>query len=107
MSTHTVLFSAARKIQSSLNIWVDCRHDSCRERKACTGGPRGTCAKTGGWPICTEEGRERLKIAKSRRHWLGENAPEDETQSQRNMRRLNQDIEDARFKMQIAGFLNQ
>lgn len=97
MHCHSVLFNAARKIQNSLNAWVDCRHDKCRGQESCTGG----------WPLCTEEGRERLKLAKSRRYWPGEDAPDNETTSDRRMRRLNQDIEDARLKMKIAGFLGK
>ncbi len=108
MQRYSTLFEAACRVQTSLNAWADCQHERCRQLKTCTGGPRGTCAKTGGWPGCTEEGHERLKIAKARKFWPGEEkALEGETRSEYRMRRLNQEVEDARFKMEIAGLLRR
>ena len=63
--------------------------------------------ETGGWPLCTEEGVARLKIAKSRKHWPSEHAPKNETRSECRMRRLTQEFEDTRLKMRIAGILNR
>ena len=107
MSKFNELFEAACRVQTELNAWVDCRHERCRENDTCMGGPRGTCAKTGGWPLCTEEGVARLKIAKSRKHWPGEHAPQNETRSECRMRRLTQEFEDTRLKMRIAGILDR
>ena len=32
--------------------WKTCASRECRERKRCTGGPRGTFTRTGGFPLC-------------------------------------------------------
>ena len=88
--TPKLAFKMSRLLQTELGAWRDCRHESCVETNLCQGGPRGTCAKTGGWPICTNEGNERFKIAKSAKIWPGEKADKTETISERKWRRFDE-----------------
>ena len=46
--------------------WHHCTHRECKKRKTCTGGPRGTCRRTKGVPLCQlagSRGREMAEIA--------------------------------------------
>ena len=88
----SLFYAATRLVQSELNAWVDCGFAPCRKKSRCLGGPRGTCRKTGGFPLCSEEGRARETVAGGRKVWAGEGVPEEETISERRWRRFSNDL---------------
>lgn len=93
-----LLFLATRLAQTSLNAWADCFYAPCSKAKFCLGGPRGTCIKTAGWPLCTHEGTERARIAGAQKRWPGETASLAETISERRWRRFHTQMEKWRLK---------
>lgn len=86
------LFNAAKLMQSDLNAWKDCVHPRCQEKRSCLGGPRGTCRRTGGWPLCTTEGQQRLEECKLKGKWQRTTTYDRETPHERDMRRINADM---------------
>ncbi len=62
----TLRFNAAKLLQTDINAWKSCAHQACREKQSCLGGTRGTCARTQGWPACTQEGKARMNEAKGK-----------------------------------------
>ena len=62
-------FNSAKVLFTDINAWRECKHGPCQEKEACLGGPRGTCNRTGGWPLCSEEGSRRLKMTGPRETW--------------------------------------
>lgn len=84
-------FNAAKLLQTDINAWLECKHALCREKQSCLGGPRGTCARTLGWPACTEEGKQRLRESKVQ--WRRTERYEKEPPSERSTRRLTEEME--------------
>ena len=80
------LFLAARLVQTAKNAHVTCRFWRCTTRGLCTGGPRGTCRATGGFPLCSSEGERRLDMYKSRRQWQPEKGHENDSEAERQTR---------------------
>ncbi len=53
MNKQTITKFAAAKAEAHFSeAWRTCRHTECQRRQTCTGGPRGTCRKTNGKPLC-------------------------------------------------------
>ena len=86
-----IRFNAAKLLQTDINAWKECGYDACQSRQSCLGGPRGTCARTLGWPACTEEGKERIRESKLK--WRRSETYDKEAPSMRSMRRLNEEME--------------
>lgn len=84
-------FHAAKLLQTDINAWLECKHKSCRDKRSCMGGARGTCARTLGWPACTDEGKERMREARVK--WRRNEAYEKEAPGERSMRRLTEEME--------------
>ncbi len=101
-TTQHQFFNSTRHVQTRLKAWLDCAYWPCQNAQTCQGGPRGTCRKTGGWPLCSEEGGGRAKLAGRRKQWPGENAPQNETISDRRFRRYQSELE----RMSIAARLD-
>ena len=85
-------FNAAKLLQSDINAWRECSHTLCVFKQACLGGPRGTCRKTDGWPVCTQEGKERLSELGKRKQWQRSPTYEQETPGERRERRLKREL---------------
>ncbi|MCF6321580.1 MAG: dynactin subunit 2 [Rhizobiaceae bacterium] len=107
MSTTTHLFNSTRHVQTGLKAWLDCSYWPCQNAQTCLGGPRGTCRKTGGWPLCSEEGGGRMKIAGQHKRWLGEDAPENETIAERRLRRYQRELENLEFETRLEQAQNK
>ncbi len=80
-------FNAAKLLQTDINAWMTCSFAKCTEKQACLGGPRGTCARTDGWPLCTHEGRERMKTVPPGKKWRTNKTHARETPGERQLRR--------------------
>jgi len=89
----SLVYAAARLVQRELNAWIDCGFGPCRKKRQCLGGPRGTCRKTDGFPLCSEEGRARENISGGRKTWPGEQVSGDETVSERRWRRFSNELQ--------------
>jgi hypothetical protein len=94
-------FNAAKLLQSDLNAWLNCQHALCREKQSCLGGPRGTCARTLGWPACTQEGKQRLREAKVQ--WRRSETYEQESEDDRALRRLEEEMRDFDIMLKTQG----
>jgi len=56
MNNQTIAkFKLAKALAYFEGAWRACSHGECIKRRTCTGGPRGTCAKTVGQPRCAAE----------------------------------------------------
>jgi len=85
-------FNAAKLLQTDIHAWKACSFRRCKETQACVGGPRGTCTRTGGWPACTEEGRERLRENRKPLPWQESKTYKEETLNERTLRRAERDL---------------
>ena len=86
------LFNAARLMQNDLNAWKACSHQRCLQTQSCLGGPRGTCRRTGGWPLCTREGKQRLEETKQKGKWRRSKTYDRESPDERETRRFNREM---------------
>ena len=68
------LFEMMKRVNTAQKLWRGCRHSRCHERRTCTGGPRGTCALTGGFTACSARGRDLLERRKERQMWKARSA---------------------------------
>jgi len=101
MPVHPHLFNAAKILQTDINAWKTCTHKKCAEKQACLGGPRGTCRRTGGWPLCTGEARGRMADNKQTK-WQRNAAYENETTAERALRRQESRMAEMREEMLMA-----
>ena len=94
-------FNAAKLLQTDINAWKDCSQQQCREKQSCLGGARGTCARTLGWPACTQEGMARLREAKVQ--WQRTKTYEQESERDRGLRRLEEEMRDFDLMLKAQG----
>ena len=94
-------FNAAKLLQTDLGAWNACEHIHCAFHQTCLGGPRGTCRRTSGWPLCTQEGKARMSEAKTK--WQRNAVYDTETQTERGLRRLESDIRQLDLMMKSQG----
>ncbi len=85
-------FNAAKLLQTDIGAWRECNHKTCKARKSCAGGPRGTATRTGGWPTCTQEGRARLRENRSPLPWEPSETYKRETPNERDFRRAEREL---------------
>jgi len=97
----TIRFNAAKLLQTDINAWKTCVHEQCREKQSCLGGPRGTCARTLGWPACTQEGKERMRETKG--IWQRSETYEAESERERGLRRLEEEMRDLDVMLKSQG----
>jgi len=62
-------FAAMRISQTGNFTWQYCCHSRCRAEKSCTGGPRGTCAFTGGFTACSSRGKRMIDARERDQQW--------------------------------------
>ncbi len=96
-------FNAAKLLQSDLNSWRVCSFVKCREKETCLGGARGTCSRSGGWPLCTKEGQERVKALRPGQKWKRSKISDTETQLERGQRRLEDDMRSLDILLKAQG----
>jgi len=96
-------FNAAKLLQTDIGAWRDCKHQTCKIRKSCAGGPRGTATRTGGWPACSEEGRARLRENKSPLPWEPSETYKRETPNERDYRRAERELLELDILMKKSG----
>ncbi len=96
-----IRFNAAKLLQSDINAWMTCEFGPCRKHKACIGGPRGTCTRTGGWPACTQEGKARM--AETTYKWRRTKTYDTETPTERSLRRLEDDMRSFDLMLKAQG----
>ncbi len=63
------LFELMKRVNTAQKLWRRCDHSQCHARRACSGGPRGTCALTGGFTACSDRGRALIERHRDRQQW--------------------------------------
>ena len=91
------LFNAAKLLQTDKRAWKWCSYPICEMRETCLGGPRGSCARTGGWPVCSREGQNRIRDLAGKDTW-----EPSETYYETSMaERMLQELQLLEFRLQI------